>query len=395
MGIASGIRKHAKKIAIGEQYGSERHYSAWAQTLRDSTEALPQPQAPVQRVQKDGLDISVAWAIIGIFLMLALSAIYMMSLILIPLTLAIVVGMILGMLAERLSKMGVPRITNAVLLSGTVALIIFFVANALAGPGATLVNEGPAFVEKTLQRLMPYLERIKWLHITPETFESGPMSSDKLLENTGNVLHLVTANLTPALIQALIFFAALLLFLAGRVTLRKSIIMVFRTRAQRLAAIRVINGVEQVLGFYFATASLIYVCLGVVMMVIAYLGGLPSPVLWGFFAFLSSFIPYLGITMMTLAIAIAGILTHDTLLLSLIPAAAFFTVHLVMENLIFPAVMGKRLEINPFVVFLAILFWTWMWGAVGAMLALPLSLIVMTIIDELFIEEKPQPQLPK
>jgi predicted PurR-regulated permease PerM len=57
--------------------------------------------------------------------------------------------------------------------------------------------------------------------------------------------------------------------------------------------------------------------------------------------------------------------------------------------------MGRRLEINPFVVFLAIIFWTWMWGAVGAMLALPLSLMVMTIIDELLIEERPQPQLPK
>jgi predicted PurR-regulated permease PerM len=77
------------------------------------------------------------------------------------------------------------------------------------------------------------------------------------------------------------------------------------------------------------------------------------------------------------------------------PAAAFFTVHLVTENLIFPAVMGRRLEINAFIVFLAIIFWTWMWGAVGAMLALPLSLIVMTIAEELFFEEKPQPQLPK
>jgi predicted PurR-regulated permease PerM len=56
--------------------------------------------------------------------------------------------------------------------------------------------------------------------------------------------------------------------------------------------------------------------------------------------------------------------------------------------------MGRQLELNPFVVFLAIIFWTWMWGAVGAMLALPLSLIVMTVIEELFIEEKTQPQLP-
>jgi predicted PurR-regulated permease PerM len=196
-------------------------------------------------------------------------------------------------------------------------------------------------------------------------------------------------------VQGLIFFAALLLFLAGRVNLRKAIILGFRTRPQRLAAIRVINAVEQVLGFYFATASLIYMALGVVMTVIAYAGGLSMPVLWGFFAFLSSFIPYLGIALMTLSVAVAGIVTHDAILIGLMPAAAFFTVHLVMENLIFPAVMGRRLEINAFIVFLAIIFWTWMWGAVGAMLALPLSLIVMTIAEELFFEEKPQPQLPK
>jgi predicted PurR-regulated permease PerM len=388
MGIANGIRKQASKIAIGE-----RRVSSWAQNMAAAEEAAA--QAPMRRVEKDGLDIMMAWAIIGIFVIFALSAVYMMSLILIPLTLAIVVGMILGMLAEKLTKLGVPRITNAVILSFTVALVIFLVVSSLAGPLTTLANEGPAFAEKTANRLMPYLERIKWLHITPETFQSGPMSAEKLLENTGNILHVVTANLTPALVQALIFFAALLLFLVGRVSLRKSIIMVFRERSQRLAAIRVISSVEQVLGFYFATASVIYACLGVVMTVIAYAGGLSMPILWGFFAFLSSFIPYLGITMMTFAIAIAGIITHDGLLAGIIPAAAFFTVHLLMENLIFPAVMGKRLEINAFVVFLAILFWTWMWGAVGAMLALPLSLIVMTIIDELFIEEKLQPQLPK
>ncbi|MFF0948664.1 AI-2E family transporter [Rhizobium leguminosarum] len=389
MGIANGIRKQAKKIAIGE-----RHTSAWAQSLKEAAEELP-PPPPLHRLEKDGLDVSMAWAIIGIFGILFLAAVYFMSLILIPITLAVVVGMILGMAAEKLGKMGVPRLANAFILSSSVALVIFLLINSLADPLMTLANEGPAFAERTINRVMPYLERIRWLHITPATFESGSMSIGALLENTGNVLHVVTTNLTPALVQGLIFFAALLFFLAGRVNLRKTIIMTFRTRTQRLAAIRVINAVEQVLGFYFATASLIYVGLGVVMTVIAYTGGLSAPVLWGFFAFLSSFIPYLGITLMTLAVAVAGILTHDGLLIGLMPAAAFFTVHLLMENLIFPAVMGRRLEINPFVVFLAILFWTWMWGAVGAMLALPLSLIVMTVIDELLIEEKPQPQLPK
>ncbi|MGM4980316.1 AI-2E family transporter [Rhizobium sp. SG741] len=340
------------------------------------------------------LHVAASWATIGIFLILALAGVYMMSMILIPVTLAVVVGMILGLAAEKLSRLGVPRVLNAILLSSAVALAIVLVVNALAGPLATLAQEAPDFFQRTSDRLMPYLNRFKWLHISPETFQSGPMSITTLLENSGNVLHLLSSNLTPAIVQILIFFAALLLFLSGRVTLRKTIIMTFSSRESRLTAIRIINAVERVLGFYFATASLIYAGIGVAMTVIAYVGGMSVPILWGVFAFLSSFIPFLGVTTMTIALAIAGIITQSDIIFALAPAAAFFAVHLAVENLVFPAVMGRQWELNPFVVFLAIIFWTWMWGAIGAMLALPLSLIVMTVVDELFIEEKTQPQLP-
>lgn len=340
------------------------------------------------------LHVAAAWATIGIFLILALAGVYMMSIILIPVTLAVVVGMILGLAAEKLSRLGVPRVLNAVLLSSAVALAIVLVVNALAGPLARLAQEAPDFFQRTSDKLMPYLDRFKWLHVSPETFQSGPMSISTLLENSGNVLHLLSSNLTPAVVQILIFFAALLLFLAGRVTLRKTIIMTFSNRASRLTAIRIINAVERVLGVYFATASLIYAGIGVAMTVIAYVGGMSVPVLWGMFAFLSSFIPFLGVTTMTIALAIAGIITQPDIIFALAPAVAFFAVHLAVENLVFPAVMGRQWELNPFVVFLAIIFWTWMWGAIGAMLALPLSLIVMTVVDELFIEEKTQPQLP-
>jgi len=340
------------------------------------------------------LQVAASWATIGIFLILALAGVYMMSIILIPVTLAIVVGMILGLAAEKLSKLGVPRVLNAVLLSSAVALAIFLVINALAGPLAKLAQEAPDFFQRTSDRLMPYLDRFKWLHISPETFQSGPMSISTLLENSGNVLHVVSSNLTPAIVQILIFFAALLLFLVSRLTLRKTIIMTSSNRAARLTTIRIINAVEQVLGFYFATASLIYAGIGVAMTIIAYVGGMSVPVLWGVFAFVASFIPFLGVTAMTIALAIAGIITHSDIFLALAPAVAFFAVHLAVENLVFPAIMGRQWELNPFVVFLAIIFWTWMWGAVGAMLALPLSLIVMTVVNELFIEEKVQPQLP-
>ncbi|SFB03747.1 Predicted PurR-regulated permease PerM [Rhizobium sp. NFR07] len=351
------------------------------------------PDAPLV-LGRDALEVAMAWAVIGIFLIIFFAIVHYMALILIPVTLAVVVGLILGLVADKLGRAGVPRFGIALILSSLVFLVLFLIANALAEPVATLVNEGPNFVERSYDRLMPFLERQQWLNISPATFETGPMSMDKLLENSTNILGVVTASLTPAIVQGMIFFAALLLFLYGRVRLRKTVIMAFPRRRQRLITIRVLNSIDQVLGYYFATASVVYFCLGIVMALIAYLCGLSMPVLWGMFAFLSSFIPFLGITLMTISVAIAGIITHDGIIMALLPAFLFFSVHLVMENLIFPAVMGRQWEINPFVVFIAILFWTWMWGAVGAMLALPLSLIMMTVLAELFPERKAVPNLP-
>lgn len=352
----------------------------------DATEFLP--------LGREALEVAKAWAVIGIFLIIGFAVVHHLSLILKPVTLAIVIGMILGIVAERMGEFGIPRFGIALILSTLVMASFFFVINALAEPVATLLQDGPRVVESTIARITPFLERHHWLNITPATFETGPMSMEKLIENSGSILSIVSVSLTPAIVQGMIFFAALLLFLYGRLRLRRTIIMAFPTRRQRLLTIRIINAIEEVLGYYFATASLMYMGLGVVMTLIAYAGGLSMPVLWGVFAFLSSFIPFLGITVMTLSVAIAGILTHDALLVALLPATVFFLVHLVMENLAFPAVMGRQWEINPFVVFLAILFWTWMWGAVGAMLALPLSLIVMTMAQELFPERRTMPQLP-
>ncbi|MCO5731923.1 AI-2E family transporter [Rhizobium sp. SSA_523] len=352
----------------------------------DATEFMP--------LGREALEIAKAWAVIGLFLIVSMAIVEQLSLILKPVALALVVGMILGMVADRMGEMGIPRFGIALILSGLVMLIVFLLINALIGPLSMLISDGPRVLEDILGRVTGFLADHHWLNISPATFQSGPMSMEKLIENSGNVLSVLSVSLTPAIAQGLIFFAGLLLFLYGRLRLRRTLIMAFPTRRQRLLTIRIMNAIEEVLGYYFATASLMYAGLGLVMTLIAYLGGLPMPVLWGVFAFISSFIPFLGITLMTFAVAVAGILTHDTLMLGLLPAIIFFVIHLVMENLAFPAVMGRQWEINPFLVFVAILFWTWMWGAVGAMLALPLSLIVMTIAEELFPERKTLPHLP-
>lgn len=347
-----------------------------------------------QPLGREALDVAVAWSIVGIFVIILMGVIHSLSLVLIPIVMAIVVGMILGIAAGKLSSYGIPGFAVALLLSSAVALVLFLVINSLVGPVSLLASEGPRLVEQAIDRFIPYLQSMRWLNVSAATFNLESMSMESLISRSGDIISVVGSNLTPAIVQGLIFFAALLLFLYSRVRLRKAIIMAFPARHQRLRTIRIITSIEEVLSTYFATASLMYAGLGVTMVVIAYAGGLAMPFLWGLFAFLSSFVPFLGITAMTLALAVAGFLTHDSLLLGLIPAAIFFTIHLLMENLAFPAVVGRNMEINPFLVFVAIIFWTWMWGAAGAMLALPLSLIGMTIVRELFPSKRVVPNLP-
>lgn len=341
---------------------------------------------------KTGLDLVVAWSIVGTFIIFASAVIYMMEAILMPITLAIVIGMVLGLAADRLAQFGLPPVLGGLLLAIIFVVGLFFLIDALIEPLTSLAGQAPGILERAIERILPFIERYEWAKVAIAGTDEKAVA-DAAIQNAGTMLGLVASGVTPAFIQTLIFLAALGLFLVGRAHLRKTIILAFATRDRRLAAIRIMNATENAVGFYFSTASVIYLVLGTITAVIAFAGGLAVAPLWGLFAFVSSFIPYLGVTAMTIALLCAGLMTHDALLLALAPAAAFFMLHLVMENLVTPAILGHRLEINPFLVFLAIMFWTWMWGAVGAMLALPLSLIAMTIFNEVRASQ-PERQLP-
>ncbi|CAN7530040.1 AI-2E family transporter [Pararhizobium sp. LjRoot235] len=341
---------------------------------------------------KTGLDLVVAWSIVGTFIIFASAVIYTMEAILMPVTLAIVIGMVLGLAADRLAQFGLPPVLGGLLLAIIFVVGLFFLINALIEPLTSLAGQAPGILERAIERILPFIERFEWAKVAIAGTDKKAVT-DAAIQNAGAMLGLVAAGVTPAFVQTLIFLAALGLFLVGRAHLRKTIILAFATRDRRLAAIRIMNATEHAVGFYFSTASVIYLVLGTITAVIAFAGGLAVAPLWGLFAFVSSFIPYLGVTAMTIALLSAGLMTHDALLLALAPAAAFFMLHLMMENLVTPAILGHRLEINPFLVFLAIIFWTWMWGAVGAMLALPLSLIAMTIFNEVR-SSHPERQLP-
>ncbi|MEY9782316.1 AI-2E family transporter [Sinorhizobium fredii] len=361
---------------------------------RNAEKELALAQATKATARKrDGMDLVVAWSVVGLFVVACSAVVYAMAAILMPIAFAIVVGIVLGRAADELARFGLPPILGGLLLALFFVLGLSSLVNALLGPITEVAREAPRLAEGVVERILPFIERFEWGRMALARSIGSDAFADVIVKNAGPLLGAAAASATPALIQTLIFLAALVLFLLGRIQLRSTIILAFPSREGRLSAIRIMNAIEDGLTRYFSTASLIYLALGGFTMMIALVGGLPMPPLWGLFAFVSSFIPYLGVTFMTLSLLVGGLMTHDALVVALAPATAFFLIHLAMENLVVPAILGQRFEVNPFLIFVAILFWTWMWGAVGAILAMPLSLIAMTIFEQL--RELPsEPQLP-
>jgi predicted PurR-regulated permease PerM len=194
----------------------------------------------------------------------------------------------------------------------------------------------------------------------------------------------VVAFVTPAAAQMTLFFVALIFFLATQMDFRRHMASFFTTRDAKLRFIRITNDIEDHLASYVATVTIINFGLGVVVAIGAWLFGLPSPIILGLVAMVLNYVPYLGAACTTVILLGVGLVTFPSLGYALAPPAAFVALATVEGQFITPAVLGHRLTLNPLAVLLAIAFWGWLWGPIGAFLAVPLTAVILVTMTHLF-----------
>jgi predicted PurR-regulated permease PerM len=109
--------------------------------------------------------------------------------------------------------------------------------------------------------------------------------------------------------------------------------------------------------------------------------GLEAPVMWGGLAAILNFLPYIGPLTMVAILALFGVGTAETVFLGIIPAAAYLALHTVESNAVTPSVLGKRFTMNPVLILLALSYFTWIWGVIGALLSVPILLTLTAFFD--------------
>jgi predicted PurR-regulated permease PerM len=345
---------------------------------------ISDPQ-PVNSVDHMWLSASSA-ATLGIFLLLFGAFLYISRPIVLPITAAATVSLTLAPLVKAGKRHGISPWITAIVIVGLCLGAVAIAAMALAGPVSTWIGRAPEIGATIKAKLMVFDEPLTALRQL-ETTLFGANNAGAANTPPPNVVMPVMAFLTPAAGELLLFFGTLIFFLPGQIELRNHLVSMFGERGTKLRFLRIMKDIERNLAGYLAVVTVINAAVGIIVGLGAWLIGYPNAAIIGLLAALLNYVPYVGPAIMVVALFGVGLVTFPSLSHALIAPIGFIAITTTEGHFVTPAIVGRRLTLNPLLVILSLAFWTWMWGPFGAFLAVPLSIVALVVVNHLFPDE--------
>jgi predicted PurR-regulated permease PerM len=317
---------------------------------------------------------------------------YLARALILPLLCALSVSLTVGPLVGWGQRHGVPAWLSALALIILIIAVTNIAIVMLAGPASELIGRAPELGAAFAAKLYVFDRPLAALAELQAALGINP--SDKTVDfNPSSLITALLTIVTPAalqfVLQVVTFLASLFFLVLGRNNFRTYAVNWFASRTARLRALKILNDIEENLGGYLIVVTAINLTLGVVTTIAAMLLGLPSPLLWGAFAFVLNYIPYVGPAIMYVMLFVIGLMTYPTLLGALLPPAVYIGITLIEGQFLAPAIIGRRvLNLHPLAIFLSIAFWAWLWGPVGAFLATPILIIFRVVLTHLYPHQK-------
>jgi predicted PurR-regulated permease PerM len=324
--------------------------------------------------------------LIGIFILMTIAALYLARDFFMPVILAFLLALTLTPIVRLLRKRGIPEVVSATLL---VLLSVFVFASAgylLSGPVIDLINNtssiGQQLTERLAQFQRPLTKIMDLAHqlegLTETAQEPGVQ---KVAVAPSGILSTAAGNILEAGTSITIVFVLSLFLLASGTLFYEKIVQSFTSLKQKKRALRVVYDVEREISHYLLTVALINAGLGTVIGLGLWGLGVPNPLVWGAAAALLNFLPYVGALITILLVTIIALISFDTISYALLAPAFVLLCDIVEGQFVTPMVVGRRLEINAVAIFIAIAFWSWLWGFVGALMAVPLLVVIKVFCD--------------
>lgn len=324
---------------------------------------------------------------VGLFLIAFVAAIYVARDIIIPLAFALMLYFLLRPSVRLLSRLHVPKAISGAIVLGSAVVFVSLAAVELAGPASNWAERLPVAVRQVefksrslkapverASRIAAKVEQVTQLGRqggTPEVSVVKPGLFDNLLAGTIALLG-----------QLLITLIAGYFLLIDGDTLISRLFRMLPDLQERERASAVINEVEQKMGQYLRTITVVNLGLGLCLGIALQVFGMPNPWLWAGMAAVLNYVPYLGAGVGMVIVGLASFVTFESVSAAILPPLSYLALTSVEGNIITPLVLGHTFRVSPLVVFVWLACWTWLWGIPGAVLAVPLLMLINIVCEQ-------------
>jgi predicted PurR-regulated permease PerM len=326
-------------------------------------------------------------ALVGLFLLAVFYTLHLAQGFFLPVVLAILLDFLLSPVVRTLRKIGLPEpLGAAIVMLGLLAVLVIGVYR-LAGPASEYIARAPESIEAARDKLRGMRGSVEQMTDAAEQVEraaAGDEANERQVEIKGPSLTSQLFGGTTALLGAatVVVFLTYFLLAAGDLFLQKLVGVLPQFKDKRVA-VTIARETEAQISLYLFTTTLINVGVGVVTGIAMYLVGLPNAVLWGVVAAVLNFVPYVGAVANTVLLALAAsIAFEDTSRVLLVPGI-FLALNLIESNLVTPTIYGNRMKLNTVALFLGLVFWWYIWGVPGAILAVPMMATLKIACDHI------------
>jgi|HubBroStandDraft_1064217.scaffolds.fasta_scaffold04458_3 predicted PurR-regulated permease PerM len=314
---------------------------------------------------------------------------YLAHAVVIPVVLAILFALILTAPVEALHRFRIPRIVTALALLLAILGLLSGAIDWLSAPAEKWWDSAPQTlrtIERKLQPVSKLVNKVEQLtdragHLNPSTQQPTPQRPAASTPSEGNVAAEVFATTRTAIVSTLTTTILALFLLAGGPPLLARLTAAAAKDLEVSNVLTVIDAVRSEVSRYYASIALINLGLGAATFVVMMLLGMPNPLLWGVIAAVLNFVPYVGSATTLLLLLIVAFVSFDNVARVLAVGASYLALTTLEGQLIQPLVVGRRLELNPIIVFLALWFGGWFWGIAGIVIAVP-SLVALKVIAQ-------------
>ncbi|WP_082450181.1 AI-2E family transporter [Sphingomonas sp. Leaf231] len=304
-----------------------------------------------------------------------------------PTAIALVVSLALIPLLEWLERRRLPS-AIAALFCVILFLVIANVAlAAIIVPATEFFRLLPRRIHRIQANLAPILDLYssleRYANRTLRQIATTPVrpSPTAAVAPPSSIVELAATSAPAVIIQT--FYAILVgfFFLSGWTRMREKMITGRASFGGAMTTARVLQEMVDAVSSYLGTITAINIALGAIVAGALHLLGMPFPLMWGGIVTLLNYIPYFGPVVAALLLSIGGLMTFSDVWTALSAPAIMYGAHLIEANVVTPLIVGHRLTINPVMILISISFWGWVWGTVGALLAVPILIIVQTILS--------------